>query len=165
MTPLHWIPGTSIAIAARPRGGDWLEDELKAWKAAGVTTVVSLLEPVEADDLDLDTEAELAESLKLHFVCIPLQDRGVPMNPIVFGDHVQSLNSRLDTGERMVIHCRQGVGRAGLTAAALLIDQGRSAADAIAAVSAARKVGIPETPAQTRWLHAFAQSLSPADAP
>jgi hypothetical protein len=45
---IHWIelPLTGrLAIAARPRAGDWLVDEVAAWRAAGIDLVVSLLEP------------------------------------------------------------------------------------------------------------------------
>ena len=53
MTPdLFWIVGPwrgRLAIAARPRGGDWLEDEITGWRLAGIDIVVSLLESHEAD--------------------------------------------------------------------------------------------------------------------
>lgn len=38
-----------LAISARPRGGDWLPDEIRAWLRAGIDTVVSLLTATEAD--------------------------------------------------------------------------------------------------------------------
>ena len=36
-----------LAIVPRPRGGDWLEDEVRAWREAGVDIVVSALEADE----------------------------------------------------------------------------------------------------------------------
>ena len=39
MTKLYWISGPwagKLAIAARPRGGDWLEDEIRDWKNGGI---------------------------------------------------------------------------------------------------------------------------------
>ena len=60
MTPtLYWIEGPwagRIAISARPRGGDWLEDEVKGWKALGVRVDASLLTPDEIAELDLNDE-------------------------------------------------------------------------------------------------------------
>lgn len=32
---------------ARPRAGEWLEDEIAGWRAQSVDIVVSLLEPAE----------------------------------------------------------------------------------------------------------------------
>ena len=59
-TKLYWIeeawPGR-IALSARPRGGDWLVEEVSHWKRSGIGTVVSLLEPQEETDLDLGDEA------------------------------------------------------------------------------------------------------------
>jgi hypothetical protein len=44
---LFWIeapwPGR-LAIAARPRGAEWPDDEMRALRAAGVDVLVSLLE-------------------------------------------------------------------------------------------------------------------------
>jgi hypothetical protein len=37
-----------LAIVPRPRGGDWLADEVARLKAAGVDILVSMLEPAEA---------------------------------------------------------------------------------------------------------------------
>ncbi len=44
-------------MAARPRGGDWLEDEIARWNRQGAGAVLSLLTPDEERDLDLENEA------------------------------------------------------------------------------------------------------------
>lgn len=60
MTPeLFWVPldcAGRLAISARPRGHDWLADEVTGWKRAGVTLVVSMLTPDEEADLGLTHE-------------------------------------------------------------------------------------------------------------
>jgi hypothetical protein len=51
MSQLYWIdaPATGrLAIMARPRAGDWLDDEIAGWKLAGVDTVVCLLVSIGA---------------------------------------------------------------------------------------------------------------------
>jgi hypothetical protein len=40
-----------LAIVPRPRGGDWLEDELDQMKRAGVDVLVSMLQVDEAAEL------------------------------------------------------------------------------------------------------------------
>ena len=53
---IFWIPGPwrgRLAILPRPRAGDWLDDETRAWRAAVVQVIVSLLEPQEEIELDL----------------------------------------------------------------------------------------------------------------
>jgi hypothetical protein len=51
---VYWIespwPGKQ-AIIPRPRGGDWLEDELRSLREAGLDIIVSLLEPHEETEL------------------------------------------------------------------------------------------------------------------
>jgi hypothetical protein len=46
-----------LAMSARPRGGDWLKDDVAKWREAGIDTVLSLLTADEERDLDLRDEA------------------------------------------------------------------------------------------------------------
>ena len=48
-----------LAIVPRPRGNDWLEDEVTHMKRAGVDVLVSMLQPDEATELGLSAEAKL----------------------------------------------------------------------------------------------------------
>jgi protein-tyrosine phosphatase len=50
------------------------------------------------------------------------------------------------------VHCRQGIGRSGLIAIGALMSSGFATEEAIRAVSLARGLPIPETPAQHEWL-------------
>ena len=43
---------------ARPRGGDWLLDEAKAMRAAGVDVLLSFITPQEVMEFDLNEEAD-----------------------------------------------------------------------------------------------------------
>jgi len=43
---VYWINlpmAGRLAIMARPRAGDWLDDEISGWRVQGIDTVVSLL--------------------------------------------------------------------------------------------------------------------------
>jgi hypothetical protein len=53
---LFWMTDT-LAVATRPRGGDWLRDELTGISAHGVSTLVSYLTEEEESDLELESEA------------------------------------------------------------------------------------------------------------
>jgi hypothetical protein len=80
-TPIYPIAGPWIgrlAIALRPRGGDWLRDELHAWRAIGMNVVVSALTADEAHDLELDDEAKACREEGLDYVSFPIEDRSVP---------------------------------------------------------------------------------------
>src|ERR671926_151553 len=78
---VYWIDGPypgRLAIFPRPRGGDWLEDEVQAWAGAGLNVIVSLLTEEEVADLDLAQEAELCRASGLEFISFPVIDRSVP---------------------------------------------------------------------------------------
>ena len=67
-----------LALASRPRGGDWLDDEMAAWRRAGIDTVLSLLTTEEEQDLDLRQETRDVKSRGIKFVSLPIPDRQVP---------------------------------------------------------------------------------------
>jgi len=62
-------------------------------------------------------------------------------------------------GERVLVHCRGGVGRAGTVAALMLVECGESPAIAIQRVRAARP-GAIETAGQERWVMARGQGAT-----
>lgn len=158
-TELFWIPGPwqgRLAISSRPRGGDWLEDEVRGWLGAGVDVVVSLLEPSEQSELGLDQEGPLAEAAGLRFVSFPIPDRGVPASRTLAVFLVHNLRQDLENGKNVAVHCRQGVGRPGLIASGALIAAGMDAVSALRVVSAARGITIPETPVQREWVEGLA---------
>jgi len=154
-TDLFWIPGPwsgRLAIAARPRGGDWLPDEASGWQRVGLDMVVSLLEEDEAAQLELSEERQFAEASGIRFVSFPVPDRGVPESLSRAGALLRDITEALENGKSVAIHCRQSVGRAGLVAAGVLVTTGANAENAIQAVSAARGQTIPETVAQLQWI-------------
>jgi protein-tyrosine phosphatase len=152
---LYWIPGPwrgSLAVANRPRGGDWLGDEAAGWRRAGVDVVVSLLERDEAAQLELAQEEEVAGLNGIDFVSFPIPDRGVPASLPPVRSLLKRIAEALEDGRNVAVHCRQGIGRSGMIAAAVLVSSGTETEKAIEAVSSARGVPVPETPAQLEWL-------------
>ena len=157
MTPdLFWIPGPwlgKLALVGRPRGGDWLQDEIQGWSAAGLQVVVSLLETDEAAQLDLVNEASEAAAAGIRFLLFPIPDRNVPESTSAALSLLKDIAAALENGQNVAIHCRQSVGRAGLIAAGVLILSGIDADQSIERVSASRGETVPETTAQLEWIH------------
>ena len=152
---LFWIPGSwrgRLALATRPRGGDWLEDEASGWRRAGLDLVVSLLESEEAAQLDLVQEAGVAMSKGIDFISFPIPDRGVPASMQAALSLLGKIAKALDEGKNVAVHCRQGIGRSGSIAAGVLVTSGIEVEKAIEVVSSARGQTIPETPAQLQWI-------------
>jgi len=136
---------------SRPRGDDWLADEMKALGAAGVRCLVSMLTSAEEHELGLEREATLAHSAGMAFVAVPTVDRGVP-SVSALRAAVQDTTERLSKGEHVVAHCRHGIGRASLFAAAVLVEEGLAPDDAWARLSAARGRPVPDTSEQRAFL-------------
>lgn len=154
-----------LAISARPRGGDWLEDEIRAWREAGVDVIVSLLTPDEVASLGLQRETELSEQAGLEFLSLPIVDRSIPALDSHTLDFLERIETALDQGKRIAVHCRQGIGRSGLIAASLLVARGAPPAIAVERVGRARRIMVPETSEQRAWIDSFAATLSPAGLP
>src|SRR5262249_52764326 len=119
-----------LAILPRPRGGDWLEDEVRSWKAAGVDVVVSALNSDETAELDIAGEADFCRANGIEYLAFPIADRGVPVSARATAELVRLLEGRLAVGKTVAVHCRQGVGRSALLAACLLVASGLDVASA-----------------------------------
>ena len=149
-----------VSIMARPRGGDWLLDEIKSLSEAGVDVLVSLLTPEEVWELDLGKEAEYCSDQKILFYSLPIQDRSIPPFSASTIKFSEQLNKHLSEGKHVALHCRQGLGRAALMAASLLVLTGYSPDQAFDLLSKARGYPVPETEEQKAWVIAFFRHLN-----
>src|SRR5579875_3719670 len=160
---LYWIPTPwpgKLAIGPRPRGGDWLPDEIASWRRAHIDTVMSLLTEAENQALDLTHEPAEVTRQRLLFRSLPIEDRQTPTSVDAAAAAIDELAKHLASGKNVLIHCRQGIGRAGLIAATLLVAAGQAPGEAITAVSTARDIPIPETPEQHQWIYRYSAILA-----
>jgi protein-tyrosine phosphatase len=166
-TNVFWVPGPwpgRLGILPRPRGGDWLTDETRAWHDAGIDVVVSLLEPEEEAQLMLDDEAAAAARVGVEFESFPIPDRGVPASRESVAALTRHIMEVLEAGRKVAVHCRQGIGRSALIVGGVLVAAGEHPATALKTIAQARGVEVPETEEQRQWLRDFAASLAPSTA-
>ena len=159
LTRIHWIEtGTAgrLAVMARPRGGEWLEDEIRNWKEAGIDVVLSLLERDEARELELDAGATMCAQHGIVCLANPIPDRGVPDSVEAIRALATQLANFVREGRSVAIHCRAGIGRSGMVAACVLIAIGFDVEGAFAAIAQARGVPVPDTQAQRDWMQTHA---------
>lgn len=155
MKEIFWIEGepkASLAIVLRPRGGDWLEDELLRMKQGGIQILASMLEEEEAESLVLSDERKIATNVGLEFLSYPVPDRTTPTEISTFSRFVSEIADHLRAGRRVGVHCRGSIGRASIAAACALVQLGWQPAEALAAIEAARGCAVPDTEEQRAWI-------------
>jgi protein-tyrosine phosphatase len=160
-TDIHWVAGCEpyhVAIMSRPRGGDWLDDEMQSLAEGGASLLVCCLTSLEIDELELRDEPAAAQRAGIEFIRCPLVDRGVPQNRTELAELVGTLMLRMARGDGIAVHCRAGIGRASLIAACLLVAAGATANEAFDRIAQARGVPVPDTDEQRDFVEAFARS-------
>lgn len=137
-------------------GAGWDRDlpaDLTAIRAWGASTVVTLIEEHEFPLLQVEALPQAVPAAGLEWVWWPIRDVSVPDERFANGWAEQGtlLCERIRQGERVLVHCRGGLGRAGMVAARLLVALGIEPAEAIKRVRAVRP-GAIETPQQEEWV-------------
>lgn len=125
-------------------------DVIAKWNAAAVVTLVEDHELEELDILDLE-DGVIRRFMEWHH--LPIVDVSVPHAQFerAWPERSVKLRTLLANGANVLVHCRGGLGRAGMIAARLLVEMGIDADAAIKQVRAARP-GAIETSAQERWV-------------
>ncbi len=152
---IYWIPETRtgrLAIMPRPRAGDWLEDEIRSWRASGIDIVVSLLTSIEISEWGLQDELEVCRANSITYISYPIGDRQVPASPTNTIALVKEIHTWLEQDKGVAIHCRMGVGRSVLIAACVLVSQNMETDDAFEAIGRARGISVPDTDEQRIWV-------------
>ncbi|MBX3628101.1 MAG: dual specificity protein phosphatase family protein [Rhizobacter sp.] len=155
---LHWVQGIEphkLALMPRPRGGEWLEEEVTGWCRESVKVVVSLLESHEVRELELNAQSIICKQRGIEFLHFPIKDRGVPASEAKLLELVHVLHGRLQQGQAVAVHCRAGIGRTGLVAGCLLHLLGIPGQDIFHLLSRSRGVAMPDTNAQAEWVEKF----------
>jgi protein-tyrosine phosphatase len=149
---LYHIPTAAgrLSTMARPRGGDRLDDEMAGLREAGVDVLVSLQSDVERYEQDLLDEGPAAQRAGIVFHHFPVPDFGVPDRD-AFEPLLRTLVADLSAGRHVAVHCRGGIGRSSVVAAAILVRLGITPEQAWQTISAVRGMPVPETDEQRAW--------------
>ena len=141
-----------ISIVARPRGNDWLSDEVSAFSREGIDTLVSMLTNEEAGELGLEQEAAECNAAGIQFVNVAIPDRSVPSDKDAFLRSIERLAELVRGGRYIAVHCRACIGRSSLLAASVLVRLGWDANAAFDAIQIARGCPVPDTSEQRKWV-------------
>jgi protein-tyrosine phosphatase len=147
---ITFCPGKHDAAAMT---GGWARDlaaDLDAIAQWGAGMVVTLVEPIELGLLRVPQLGDEVRRRGMDWLHLPIPDYQPPTAAFerAWHDDGALIRQRLRQGDSIVVHCKGGLGRAGMIAARLLVELGVPATDAIAQVRAARGRGAIETRAQ-----------------
>ncbi|MDB2692082.1 cyclin-dependent kinase inhibitor 3 family protein [Luminiphilus sp.] len=162
-----WLPRSSgyLGITLCPGKVDeprqWRRDldaDLRAIRDWGAGLIVTLIEDCEFRLLGVEELEKRTLAAGMAWQHLPITDVQVPNRRledawIATGPMVHQL---LNDGQRVLVHCRGGLGRAGIVAARVLIEQGFSPDEAINKVRSVRP-GAIETRAQESYVRARAR--------
>lgn len=95
-----WIKTADVrlAITPRPKGEDWLLDDLRLLKREGIDLVASSLTPAEAEELGLLEEGQGCQSTGLEYLSFPIEDRSVPSSFSEFDELLKTVSDYLSKG-------------------------------------------------------------------
>ncbi len=153
---LTLCPGKQQANA---RTGAWardLETDMDVIRRWGACAVASLIEDHEFRQLQVEGLQRAVESRGMEWCHLPIPDCRAPGEAFLdrWPEMGLFLHLHLARGEKLLLHCMDGLGRTGTVAAQLLIETGIAPQEAIRRVRAVRPNAI-ETPAQEQYLHAL----------
>lgn len=151
---ITFCPGKIQPSAAT---GAWDRDlltDIKAIADWGAAAVLTLVEDHELVSLKVEGLGATVARAHMDWLHAPIPDVSVPDAGFeaAWVDMGEGLRDRLRAGFNIVVHCKGGLGRAGMIAARLLVELGVDAETAITRVRQARP-GAIETSAQEAVVH------------
>lgn len=122
----YWLWAGHILVGEHPakEGEERLSERLQLMAQAGITHFIDLTSPADP----VKPYQPLAGAVRINH---PITDFGVPKQPKM-QSILRSIQSALDNGGKVYLHCRAGIGRTGTVAATWLVDQGLDGESALA---------------------------------
>lgn len=162
-----WIRGYPVGITIAPgkRGPSvhsadaWDRDlgaDLDRLRTLGTDVLVCLLEQREMVSLNIGGLLREAPARALRTLWMPIRDMSIPDDARALRMLLAEIGRAEDRGERVVVHCAGGLGRAGTVAGCYLVDRGMGVTEALSALREARGPRCPETLEQVAFIRAWA---------
>jgi protein-tyrosine phosphatase len=160
---IYWITEISsarLATMPKPRGDEWLEDEIRSLREMGVDVLVSMLTDEEIVEVALLDEPLQCARNGIEFLRYPIPDHSAPPLNEKITAFIGELWQRVAAGKSIAIHCRAGLGRSSMIAACVLVSAGIDPISACEMIGAARGFTVPETDDQRKLIADFAKHKS-----
>lgn len=134
-----------------------LERDLSKIKSLGVDTIVCLMEWKEFKRLNILDYAKTVQESGMIFYHLPIQDMKIPKKDEIMAFIPDLINS-FTNGHKILIHCKEGLGRAGTICACFLTHFDYNYSQAIATVRRLRPGSIL-TIYQEQFVQSYCRSL------
>ena len=155
----YWVLPGRLLAGGYPASLDAgaTRERLERLLAAGVDRIVDLTETHE-----LPAYAQwLPGRIEHHRHAI--RDHSVPADPAEMRRILALIETSLEEGRRLYVHCRAGIGRTGTVVGCLLVEQGLSGEEALAALNRASRASaragvsssVPETASQAEYVRGW----------
>ena len=146
---ITFCPGKHDLLAAT---GAWARDlqlDLQVISNWGAKLVITLVESEELTSLKVPDLGEAIQKQNMGWLHLPIADFSTPTPEFEqqWLNHGPEIRNLLRNGGDVLVHCKGGLGRAGMIAARLLAELGVAPKEAVRAVRKVRQ-GAIETPSQ-----------------
>jgi ADP-ribosylglycohydrolase len=160
----YWVLEGKLLAGEYPGGAspEVTRERLQRLAEAGVGCFIDLTQPGELPPYD----SELPHDAR--YLRFPVADHGVPEQREQMTEILECLRQALRGPRPVYLHCRAGIGRTGMVAGCLLVEQGLTGEAAIAELNrlwqqserSAQWPRIPETAAQTAYVARWGPGVS-----
>lgn len=157
---LTFAPGKNVHGMAGIWRRNLAADLARLRETYGAKVLVSLVEDHELVSLGIASLVDQAEKQGIRVLRHPIVDGGVPESKPAVHALLDEVLDRAARGESVVVHCRGGLGRAGLVAACCLVARSVSPSVAIQVVRTTRN-GAIETKRQEDFVHGLEHRWRP----
>lgn len=133
-----------------------LEADLDVIQRWGARIVLTLVEAFELTALEVVALGERVQARAMRWLHLPIVDVGVPSAAFEkqWQEELPALLSTLQQGGKVLVHCKGGLGRAGMVAALLLVELGERPEVAMRKVRLVRP-GAIQTSAQEAYVRDY----------
>jgi hypothetical protein len=151
-----FCPGKHQDVAMTGAWARSLDLDLRGIREWGARVIVTLVTDAELRSLKVEGMGAAVAQLGISWLHLPIEDVSTPTAEWEQGWSEQRglVHQVLDDAGRVLVHCKGGLGRAGLVAARILVERGAAPMDAISLVRRVRPGAI-----QTIRQEAYVRSL------